>query len=304
MYNRVRYQGSPLLLRDRLVQVQDACSRPSSMRPAPPARASCHRATRRWSAARPLPSVPFGNAPACSFARRVSTDISDLVAGRAVASSKAMAARLPGVLPACFEYTLGQGSRGFDIGRIVQHHQRLQRRVRTCAVSCTSRDPAHRTWSSEPAATSASRTCTCCGGTDPSRGSGRRSALRSRRQTPSLPTTLPADTGTRSCRRIVVQQAADGERVVADHLRGQPVAGTSRQQPVLRIFLMQRRSHLRGPAVGRGRHDQTLHRLHVPPGANELGREPVEQFGMRGGSPCEPKFSAVFTRPVPKYICQ
>ena len=45
-------------------------------------------------------------------------------------------------------------------------------------------------------------------------------------------------------------------------------------------------------------------RFHIPTAVAELDCQPVEQLGMRGGSPCAPKSSDVLTSPVPKSICQ
>ena len=79
---------------------------------------------------------------------------------------------------------------------------------------------------------------------------------------------------------LVVEQAARRQRGVADHLGRQAEARPAREQPVLGILLEQRRRRLRRLAVGRRRHDQPLHRPDVPAGADELGRQPVEQLRM------------------------
>ena len=79
---------------------------------------------------------------------------------------------------------------------------------------------------------------------------------------------------------LFVEQAGDGERLIADHLGRQAYARTARQQAIFGVALAQRRGGLRLLPVGGGRHDEALHRLDVPAGADEFGGEPVEQFGM------------------------
>ena len=60
------------------------------------------------------------------------------------------------------------------------------------------------------------------------------------------------------------QQAADRERVVANHLRRQPEARPAGQQPILRILFQQLRRDSRSLPVRGRRDDQPLHRAHVP----------------------------------------
>ena len=64
----------------------------------------------------------------------------------------------------------GQPARRFDIRRVVQQHQRLQRRVRRRAANrARLAVRGRRKWSTSAAAKSASRTCTSSGDTDPRR---------------------------------------------------------------------------------------------------------------------------------------
>ena len=72
------------------------------------------------------------------------------------------------------------------------------------------------------------------------------------------------------------------ERGITDHLGRQAEARAAREQAILGILLEERRRHLRRLSIGRRRHDQALHRADVPPRADELRRQPVEQLGMHG----------------------
>ena len=57
-------------------------------------------------------------------------------------------------------------------------------------------------------------------------------------------------------------------------------------------------------AVRGRRDDQPLHRFHVPALRMNSVASQSSNSGCDGGSPCDPKFSAVLTSPMPKYICQ
>ena len=177
---------------------------------------------------------------------------------------------------------LGQRPRRFDIRRVVQQHERLQRRVgQRAAGPCTSRDRARRRSPSTPAARCASRTCTCRAGRDPCRGSARRPARRSPRRTPSPPTAPAVDTGNTLGPPISPLSrplaASAVSRIISAGRRMRGARASSRFSGIL---LEERRRHLRRLAIGRRRDDQPLHRAHVPAGADELGGEPVEQLRM------------------------
>ena len=92
--------------------------------------------------------------------------------------------------------------------------------------------------------------------------------------------------------RRAVEIAADRENRVANLLGAQSPAGKSPQPDV-----MPRPTR---PLIGSRTHDQPMHCLDRPAGLDELRRQPVEQFGMRGRLPRVPKSFGVATSPVPK----
>src|SRR5439155_20067233 len=76
------------------------------------------------------------------------------------------------------------------------------------------------------------------------------------------------------------EESSRGERLVADHGRGEPEARPSWLQTVFRIALAEGRRHLRRLTIDRRRQDRAVHRLDIPTGAEEFGREPVEELRM------------------------
>ena len=230
-----------LFLRDRLVEVKNACWRPWSMRPVPPAEMLLSYCDSPFVSSvrgflRCLPEI----APVCP-SRGVSAPISRTsVAGAGRRKLKGKAARAARRTPGFLQHAFGKHARSLEIGRIVQQHQRLQRRVRDgaargalLAIGRIEGRHLRRRRRALPervhaAAIQIRR-----------RGSARRSAWRSRRRTPSPPTDLAADRETRSGPpTVVIQQSADGKRVVANHLRRQadsadraPAAGSPGLSP-------------------------------------------------------------------------
>ena len=76
------------------------------------------------------------------------------------------------------------------------------------------------------------------------------------------------------------QQPTDKQSRVAHFLRVNAKTRAARQQTILRVSREQFGRYAgRLQVSGRGR-DETLQVFHVPAGADEFGREPVEQFGM------------------------
>ena len=78
------------------------------------------------------------------------------------------------------------------------------------------------------------------------------------------------------------QQPAHEQRIVTDHFRVEPEARPPREQPVLRILLNQSRRHRRTLLVRCAGDHESNHVLHVPAALDELRREPVQQFRVRG----------------------
>ena len=70
------------------------------------------------------------------------------------------------------------------------------------------------------------------------------------------------------------------QRPVANLLRWQADTRKPREQPVLRIDPVEISPSLGGLPIGRGVHDQPVHRLHVPVALGEAYRQPVEQLRM------------------------
>ena len=94
---------------------------------------------------------------------------SSLLSGRRLVSSlKANVMRSRGCSASFHDHPLRQHARGFEILRIVQQHQRLQRRIRALAVD-GAEEPLGRVEADRrmAAATTASRRCRGCGDRDP-----------------------------------------------------------------------------------------------------------------------------------------
>ena len=87
----------------------------------------------------------------------------------------------------------------------------------------------------------------------------------------------PADLG--------VEQPARGEGHVADQFGVQAEPGLPGEQEVARVAVRQVRPDLRRLPVGRGRDHEPVKRLLRPVQADELGGQPVEQFGVRRQRP-------------------
>ena len=77
------------------------------------------------------------------------------------------------------------------------------------------------------------------------------------------------------------EQAAHGERVVADHLGVEAEARAARVKAVLRVGGNFLRRGLRVLPVGRGGHEQLQELLHVPALLAERDGQPVEQLRVR-----------------------
>ena len=81
---------------------------------------------------------------------------------------------------------------------------------------------------------------------------------------------------------LVDEQTGDGERLIANHVRREAHVRTAREESILRVALQHLWSDARRLTVRGAEHDGLLHRLHVPPRADELSGQPVEQLRMRG----------------------
>ena len=202
---------------------------------------------------------------------------------RAVARRKAYAMRADSSDPPSSSARCASAPRRFDVGRIVHQRQRLQRRVgegaprrALFAVGRVEGRQRRRRDRSLPERVHAPaieiRPVALHVGL-------RREALAERHLFPEAGRLVGQHARSAD---LVVEQTARRQRGVADQFRGQALTRTARQQPVVGIALAQCRGGRRGLAIGRRRHDQALHRPHVPPGADELGRQPVEQLGMLG----------------------
>ncbi len=79
----------------------------------------------------------------------------------------------------------------------------------------------------------------------------------------------------------LVEQAADGEGVVAHHFGGEAEARTAREEAILGVLFEEFGGDFGGLAVGGRGHDQALHGLHVPV-TLKLGGEPVQDVALYG----------------------
>ena len=125
------------------------------------------------------------------------------------------------------QHPLGQLAGGLDVGRVVQQHQGLQRRVGAGpARRCRPRGRARRRSPSPAAGRSASRRCTGCGDRGRRRGPARTSARSSHRRRPVPPRAPPAGTASPTARRAArTSSPLTASALVADDLGRQPSRG-------------------------------------------------------------------------------
>ena len=100
------------------------------------------------------------------------------------------------------------------------------------------------------------------------------------------------------------EQSAEGESLIADDVAGKALTGAAGEEAVVGIDFEEAGGEVRLLPVGGAGDDELLEVLDIPTGADELGGEPVEEFGMGGFPPWTPKTSGVLTKPIPKYFCQ
>ena len=100
-----------------------------------------------------------------------------------------------------------------------------------------------------------------------------------------------------------VEQATDGQRVVADHLGRQSPGDAAREPAVRRVLLRVAGPFRRVLPVSRRRHDQLVQGLDIPAAVDETAREPVEQLGMRRRFALRAEVIGVRTSPRPKWSC-
>ena len=183
-----------------------------------------------------------------------------------------------GRLAAAFHFRFRETARSLDKLRIVQRHERLQRRVRALAAHRASlarrRVEDLHVWRrrlafpkvvDRPAIQILARVLrvTRTAEAHDFPDVGRLVRLRPR----------PA--------HLRRQRAARGQRVVAHHLRIHAETRPARQQPVLRILLDLFRRDVSRLPVRRRCHDEREKFLHIPARFAELHRQPVEQFLIR-----------------------
>ena len=78
------------------------------------------------------------------------------------------------------------------------------------------------------------------------------------------------------------EESADGEGLVAQHFPGGTEARTTGDETVIGILLVALAVGGGSLAIGTGIQEEREHLLRVPATLDELGGEPVEQFGMEG----------------------
>src|SRR4030095_11855222 len=81
---------------------------------------------------------------------------------------------------------------------------------------------------------------------------------------------------------LLLEQAARGERAVANQLRGKPEPRSPRQQSIARIPRENVRRNPGGLTVGRRRHQTAEQRLEVPAALAEVDGAGGEQLAMAG----------------------
>ena len=79
-----------------------------------------------------------------------------------------------------------------------------------------------------------------------------------------------------------MQQAADRQGMIANHLGIHAEARAAREETVVEILLLTSGIGCGALSVGRRHHDELLQGLDVPAASNELGGQPIEEFRMRG----------------------
>ena len=164
--------------------------------------------------------------------------------------------------PPSFTNMLREHARRFHVNRIVQQIQRLQRRIRSSRDSpCTPRASARRTSPGSDAGMSAARTCRRRGGTGRRRGSPNIRAWESS----ASPDSHPADRAARSGPPNFSTSSPETSSAISrTTLRIHAEAALPREQPVVRIALVQLRIRHRRLPVRVAHHDRANQVLHVP----------------------------------------
>ena len=256
------------------------------------------------SPASPRPSRPSGSGPARLEQRH---DVPHLLAvggGRHRQSRSPKRRPLLGRRAALLDDPPGQGLGRLDVDRIVQRHERLQRRVRADAadgadLAARGVERRHRRVRDRPppegVQAAAVAVLARAGRPGPLAVEGRLPQARRLRRVDA--------TARRSSRLSRPLSASAWSRTISASSRNR---GAARQQPVARVLRQQLRRHLRRLAVGRRGDDQSSAAPSSP--SRRRGRTPTasqsSSSGWLGSSPCVPKSSSVSTSPMPKSCAQ
>ena len=78
----------------------------------------------------------------------------------------------------------------------------------------------------------------------------------------------------------MVQEAADRQGMISNHLGIHAETRATREETVIEILLLAGGIGRGTLSIGRRHHDELLQGLDVPSAGNELGGQPIEEFGM------------------------
>ena len=180
---------------------------------------------------------------------------------------------------AFLEETTGERLAGFDEDRIVEGHEGLERRVGTVAADHAGlavRGVEGREAGVGRAATrvgvKAAAPAVFAGAGHPVAGAAEGDAQAQ----------VGAHRPDGFAEHLGAEEAAHGERLVAEHLAGGTEARAAGDQTIVGVAFVALRIARGGLAVGAGVQEEREHLLRIPAAGDELAREPVEQLRMDG----------------------
>ena len=86
----------------------------------------------------------------------------------------------------------------------------------------------------------------------------------------------------RGASALVDQEARGGEGLIANHPRRETIARAAGEEAIFRVMLVSGRGDARRLTIRGARDDEAVEGFGVPAALEVFGREPIEQFGVRG----------------------